>query len=42
MLHIMKDDFDESPEDILDSINNMLKKKEEKKKEENEINNEKK
>lgn len=35
MLHVMKDDFDESPEDILNSINNMLKKKEtEKKKEE--------
>ena len=29
MLHVMKDDFDESPEDILNSINNMLKKKEE-------------
>lgn len=25
----MKDDFDESPEDILNSINNMLRKKEE-------------
>ena len=36
MLHVIKDDFDESPEDILNSINNMLKKKEEeKKKEEN-------
>lgn len=35
MLHVIKDDFDESPEDILNSINNMLKKKEtEKKKEE--------
>lgn len=34
MLHVMKDDFDESPEDILNSINNMLKKKEEEKKEE--------
>ena len=37
MLHVMKDDFDESPEDILNSINNMLKKKEtEKKKEDKE------
>ena len=27
MLHVMKDDFDESPEDILNSINNMLKEK---------------
>ena len=35
MLHVIKDDFDESPEDILNSINNMLKKKEEEKKEEN-------
>ena len=33
MLHVIKDDFDESPEDILNSINNMLKKKEEQKKE---------
>ena len=31
MLHVMKDDFDESPEDILNSINNMLKKKQENK-----------
>ena len=31
MLHVMKDDFDESPEDILNSINRMLKKKEEEK-----------
>lgn len=31
MLHVMKDDFDESPEDILNSINKMLKKKEEEK-----------
>ncbi len=29
MLHIIKDDFDESPEDILNTINNMLNKKEE-------------
>ncbi len=29
MLQVMKDDFDESPEDILNSINNMLRKKEE-------------
>lgn len=28
MLHVMKDDFDESPEDILNSINDMLKEKE--------------
>ena len=34
MLHVIKDDFDESPEDILNSINNMLKKKGEEKKEE--------
>lgn len=34
MLHVIKDDFDESPEDILNSINNMLQKKEEEKKEE--------
>ena len=27
MLHVMKDDFDESPEDILNSINDMLKEK---------------
>ena len=33
MLHVIKDDFDESPEDILNSINNMLKKKEENKEE---------
>ena len=24
MLHVIKDDFDESPEDILNSINKML------------------
>ena len=36
MLHIIKDDFDESPEDILNSINNMLKNKGQAKKEENE------
>ena len=35
MLHVIKDDLDESPEDILNSINNMLKKKEENKEEEN-------
>lgn len=41
MLHVIKDDFDESPEDILNSINNMLKKKEEEKKaEKNEENKE--
>ncbi len=40
MLHVIKDDFDESPEDILNSINNMLKKKEENKEENNEDNKE--
>ena len=40
MLHVIKDDFDESPEDILNSINNMLKKKEENKEENNEKNKE--
>ena len=35
MLHVIKDDFDESPEDILNSINNMLKKKEERKEKNN-------
>ena len=35
VLHVIKDDFDESPEDILNSINKMLEKKEEVKKEEN-------
>ena len=35
MLHVMKDDFDESPEDILNSINNMLKKKQENKDKDN-------
>ena len=35
MLHVIKDDFDESPEDILNSINNMLKNKGQAKKEEN-------
>ncbi len=35
MLHVIKDDFDESPEDILNSINNMLKKKEENKEKNN-------
>ena len=28
MLHVVKEDFDESPEDILNSINKMLQKKE--------------
>ena len=41
VLHIIKDDFDESPEDILNSINNMLKKKEEKKEDNNEEENKK-
>ena len=40
MLHVMKDDFDESPEDILNSINNMLQQKEKDK--ENEENQDKK
>ena len=40
MLHVIKDDFDESPEDILNSINNMLKKKEENKEENNQENKE--
>lgn len=40
MLHVMKDDFDESPEDILNSINNMLQQKEKDK--ENEKNQDKK
>ena len=39
MLHVIKDDFEESPEDILNSINNMLKKKEEEKEEKAENNN---
>ena len=34
MLHVIKDDFDERPEDILNSINNMLKEKKDKDKEE--------
>ncbi|MFR2571016.1 MAG: hypothetical protein ACLS90_04885 [Clostridia bacterium] len=33
MLHVVKDDFDENPEDILNSINNMLKRKKEEQKE---------
>ena len=41
MLHVMKDDFDESPEDILNSINNMLQQKEKAKDEENEKNQDK-
>ena len=36
VLHVIKDDFDESPEDILNSINNMLKNKGQAKKDENE------
>ena len=36
LLHVIKDDFDESPEDILNSINNMLKNKGQAKKDENE------
>lgn len=31
MLHIMKDDFDETPEDILKSINNILNNSKEEK-----------
>ena len=30
MLHIVKDDFDESPEDILKTINKMLNNKDDK------------
>lgn len=41
MLHVIKDDFDESPEDILNSINKMLEKKEEAKKEEKKEENDK-
>lgn len=33
MLQVIKDDFDESSEDILNSINNMIKKSKEKEKE---------
>ena len=33
MLHVVKDDFDENQEDILNSINNMLKRKKEEQKE---------
>ena len=35
MLYIVKDNFDESPEDILNFINNMLKNKEKEKTEKN-------
>lgn len=36
MLHVMKDDFDENADDILNSINKMLsKKKDENKEKEN-------
>ncbi len=35
MLHIMKDDFDENAEDILNTINNMLSKSKEEKEEKN-------
>ena len=41
MLHVIKDDFDESPEDILNSINKMLEKKEEAKEEEKKEENDK-
>ena len=41
MLHVIKDDFDESPEDILNSINKILQKKEQENQEKN-INDEKK
>ena len=41
MLHVIKDDFDESPEDILNSINKMLEKKEEEKEEEKKEENDK-
>ena len=33
MLHIVKDDFDESPEDILNTINKMLNSKDNEEKE---------
>ena len=33
MFKFVKDDFDENPEDILNSINNMLKRKKEEQKE---------
>lgn len=33
MLHIIKDDFDESPEDILNTINKMLENKDKETKE---------
>ncbi|MFR5508342.1 MAG: hypothetical protein ACLTKT_03945 [Clostridia bacterium] len=35
MLHIMKDDFDENAEDILNTINKMLSKSKEEKEEKN-------
>lgn len=35
MLQVIKDDFDESSEDILNSINNMIKKSKEKEEEKN-------
>ena len=41
VLHVIKDDFDESPEDILNSINKMLEKKEEEKEEEKKEENDK-
>lgn len=41
VLHVIKDDFDESPEDILNSINKMLEKKEEAKEEEKKEENDK-
>ena len=37
MLHIMKDDFDENAEDILNTINKMLSKSKEKTEEEETI-----
>ena len=39
--HVIKYDFDESPEDILNSINKMLEKKEEAKEEEKKEENDK-
>ncbi len=38
MLHTIKDDFDETTDDILNSINNMLKKKDQEKAQEEKTN----
>ena len=42
MLHVMKDDFDENADDILKSINEMLRNKEKSKDNDEENNKEKK